>query len=400
MTANIMGGNNTLRALRKQWLAVAGFCIAVISGGFLLLRAHWTSSGASTYALQWLVQSGLGMAYLLVVLWKGLAHNHRQTETRLLSGLGPGNGMTLLRGVLLAALAGFLFSPHPQGSLGWAPGVLYALAVLADFLDGYLARISNHATRLGEILDMSFDGLGVLVAALLAVQYRQVPLWYLSIALARYVFLAGLQVRKWHRLPVHELPASVRRRAFAGAQMGFIAFVLMPIFTPPATTIAAAFFALPFLAGFGLDWLYASGALRGVAANLTWISSALTRWLPVLLRLLIAGFAAGPLSQRFINYSYQVVFYAERGLPAAETSVILLGLLEALAVVLLLLGAGGRAAAILALLLLGINQTLAGPTGGQVVLIVAYTAILFMGTGAFSLWTPENRLIYRRAGEA
>jgi CDP-diacylglycerol--glycerol-3-phosphate 3-phosphatidyltransferase len=400
MTANITDNKIALSALRKQWLVFTGLCIAGVSGGFLLLRTYWANPASSAYAFRWLFQSDLVIIYLLVVLWKGLRYNHRLTETRLLPGLGPGNWMTLLRGALIAALAGFLFTPRLQGWPGWTPALLYLLAAAADFSDGYLARISDHATRLGEILDMSFDGLGVLVAASLAIQYGQVPVWYLSVALARYLFLAGLQVRKWRHLPVHELPPSVRRRAVAGAQMGFIAFILMPVFTPPAAHIAAVFFALPFLAGFGLDWLYTSGARRAVAGNLSSFSSTLSRWLPVLLRLLIAAFATGPLSQRFIHYDLQATFYAERGLPAAETSMILLGLLEALALVLLLLGAGGRVAAVLALLLLGVNQPFAGPTFGQIVLIVAYASILFMGTGAFSLWTPENRWIHRRAGEA
>jgi hypothetical protein len=29
-------------------------------------------------------------------------------------------------------------------------------------------------------------------------------------------------------------------------------------------------------------------------------------------------------------------------------------------------------------------------------LVVAYTGVMFIGTGALSLWTPEESLIYRR----
>jgi hypothetical protein len=87
-------------------------------------------------------------------------------------------------------------------------------------------------------------------------------------------------------------------------------------------------------------------------------------------------------------------------MPAPETGVVALGLLEAAVVLMLLFGAAGRVTAIVGLLVLGINQIFASLTLGQFLLVTAYTAILFLGTGAYSLWTPEDRLIYRRAGEA
>jgi hypothetical protein len=73
---------------------------------------------------------------------------------------------------------------------------------------------------------------------------------------------------------------------------------------------------------------------------------------------------------------------------------------EALVVLLILLGASGRAAAVLGLSLAAINLAIAGPILTQIVLMVAYTAILFAGTGPLSLWTPEDRLIFRPLGES
>jgi len=74
------------------------------------------------------------------------------------------------------------------------------------------------------------------------------------------------------------------------------------------------------------------------------------------------------------------------------------GVLESLVVLLILLGVSGRAAAILGLSLAAMNQAIAGPTLTQTLLMAAYALILFIGTGPFSLWTPEDRLIYRRLG--
>ena len=130
------------------------------------------------------------------------------------------------------------------------------------------------------------------------------------------------------------------------------------------------------------------------------LQTILSDWAPVLLRLAILFLSAGPISQRFLNYNEQVTFYTARGLPSAVIVVLILAMLEIAVVSLILLGAIGRVTAVVGLLLLGVNQVFAGLTTSQILLLIAYTAILFTGTGVFSLWTPENRIISRRAGEA
>ena len=275
------------------------------------------------------------MGYLLAVLWRGLPDNHRLGESQLLPGLGAANHATLLRGLLLAALTGFLFSPRPGGLLAWLPGLLYTLAVAIDNLDGFLARRTNRLTRLGEKLDMSFDGLGVLVAVLLAVGYGQLPFWYLSVALARYVYLAVLWVLRRLGRPTYDLPPSASRRGFAGLQMGFLAVMLWPIFTPPGTFNAAVWFALPFLAGFGRDGLIASGVLRH-AGGCAVQDQCFARWLPVGLRFLTVVLLLGT--------------------PASAWGPDWLAGLAAVVTLSLALGAAGRLSAILGLMLLGLNQ--------------------------------------------
>jgi CDP-diacylglycerol--glycerol-3-phosphate 3-phosphatidyltransferase len=155
----------------------------------------------------------------------------------LLPAFGWGNGLTIVRGILVAGLAGFLFSPRPEGWVVWLPAILYTLSNATDFFDGFAARRTNHVTRLGEILDMSLDGTGVLVAAALAVQYGQVPVLFLGVALVRYVFLGGMWLRaRW--VLDHEMPGSISRQVFAGLQMGFWQWY-GTLFSPPGTHVAA-----------------------------------------------------------------------------------------------------------------------------------------------------------------
>lgn len=375
-----------LFSLRKRWALFAGFCLSLLAAGYTCLQAAWEPG----YAGRWLALAAALTAYLLVVFWRGLRQNHRPGEAVLLPDLGAGNILTLLRGALLAALAGFLLAPRPAGGLAWLPALIYTLAIAADYLDGYAARRANRVTRLGEILDMSFDGTGVLVAALLAVAYGQVPAWYLLVAAARPLFLAGEWLRRRQGMPVYPLPPSVRRRAFAGVQMGFVSVMLWPPFTPPGTHIAAALFALPFLAGFVVDWLVASGALRPAAQPADKRAGAFRRWLPLALRLAVVALNLAILWPRFRDFPAPLAFL---------TGPLLLGLLEVTVSILILAGIAGRMAAIAGLLLLGAEQVFASLVPGQIILAGVYTALLYLGTGQPALWQPEERWIYQRAGE-
>jgi CDP-diacylglycerol--glycerol-3-phosphate 3-phosphatidyltransferase len=392
--------SHALARLRLRWWGMFALSGLVLAGGFFFFVSTWPGIEASRYGLLWLALSAAVLAYQLWVLWRGLPANHRKGEQELLPNLGPGNSLSLGRGVLVACLAGLLLLPPLPGWSAWIPGILYLLANIADLLDGYLARRSRHVTRLGEMLDMSLDGLGVLVAALLALHYGQVPIWYLSIALARYLFLGGLWLRRRQGLPEHDLPPSISRRLFAGLQMGFLAFILLPVFAPPGTYIAAGLFAIPFLAGFLRDWFIVSGMLEPRNASRRWQGQSMQRWAPLGLRVLVIALAAGPASQHFLDFNQQAAFYAGQGLPDSSLLVGLQGGAEALAMLLILFGISGRAAAVLGLSLAAINLAIAGPTLTQIFLMAAYTAILFAGTGPLSLWTPEDKLIFRPLGES
>lgn len=244
--------------LRLQWLLLLLIATLALTSGYYALDNAWERA----YSLRWLILAMAGSGYVLWSVWEGLAHNHHPSERRLFTGLGLANYVTVLRGLMIAAALGFCLSPMPPGRLAWAPAVLYTLAAISDLLDGYLARSKGRITRLGEILDMRFDGLGVLIASILAFQYGKVPAIYLLVGLARYLFLGGIWLRSQLGYNVYNLPKSPSRRTLAGIQMVFLFSVLWPISAPPATSILAILIAIPFLLGFLRDWLSVSGALR------------------------------------------------------------------------------------------------------------------------------------------
>ena len=80
------------------------------------------------------VASALALAVQMGILWIVLPQNHPLADERLFATLGYGNAMTIVRGLLVGLLAGFLIGPTPTGWLAWAPALLYGLERIIDFL--------------------------------------------------------------------------------------------------------------------------------------------------------------------------------------------------------------------------------------------------------------------------
>ncbi len=403
---NVIPRTEALTSLRRRWFAFAAFAALIVIVGYAFLASRWSTM----YAARWLGPALAVWGYLLVTLWRALPDNVRQRDGRLLASLGPGNALTLLRGASIALLAGFLLLPPPTGYLAWVPASLFTLVAVGDFFDGYLARISDRATRLGEQLDLALDGLGTLVASTLAVQYGQVPAWFLFIGLARYLFLAGIWLLKRVGKPVYPLEEKVSRRALAGVMMTFLAIMLWPLFSPPETYLAAILFALPFLVSFTRDWLVVTGVLSPAEKvqgghflkrffdGLSPLQSRIASWMTLVLRLLTAGFAlylALPRIAAAITPSGQLL---SAGL--ALTGVWVATGLQGLGALLIALGAAGRLGALALLFGIGLQLRQAPLAAEFILLIVGATALFFFGTGTYSTWRPEDRLIYTRLGEA
>ena len=362
-------------SLRKQTAGYLLFGTIALISTYAYLQRVWHPA----YALRWLTLSAAVFAYHLITLWRGLHRNRRAAETDLLPTFGPGTVLTLTRGLIFAMLAGFLLSPRPNGFwlLAWLPAILKIIADFTDFFDGYLARISDHATELGLLLDEHFDGLGVLIVTLLAYQYGTVPWWYLPVGFARYLYLFGLWLRHRRGLPIYDLRPNVSRRGLAGLQMGFTTAMLFPVFSPPGTAYTATLFMLPFLAGFLYDWLTVSGTLQEPAASTARLWNRVWRFISQPFPLLLRG---------------GVVIIMASWRPAISIA-------ELVVLVMLGLGAAARPIAVLALLLLGVRLQADLFTFAHAALLFFYTVILFVGSGSLSLWRPLDYLVSHRAGE-
>ena len=78
------------------------------------------------------------------------------------------NTLTVLRMVAIPVFVGVFYLPY-SWSYFWA-AVLFALAGITDWLDGYMARRLNQSTRLGAFLDPVADKLMVVIALVLLVE--------------------------------------------------------------------------------------------------------------------------------------------------------------------------------------------------------------------------------------
>lgn len=405
-----------LTSLRKWWLKLVLLQALLIWVGYQVMITWWKPQ----FAFRWAGMAALFTVYFLGILWSNLELNSHPVERKLLPKFGPGNQLTILRGFFLALLFGFLFSPWPQAWLAWIPGLLYTIAALADLFDGYLARKYNQETKLGEKLDLSLDGLGVLIASILLVQYGQVPAWYLLVGLARYLFLAGIWLQRRRGKPVFELIANSTRRPFAGAQMGFIAVILYPLFSPPGTSLAAALFAVPFLIGFSIDWLVVSGMSRSrfflgdsklahfgnrIGLNLLWgekRKAIFTRWTPLAVRISLVILLAVWIEQNLSGLIRQQSFTATNLIDTSTPPAAWLGallFLTVISLILIALGAAGRIAAIFVLFGVGIYLKFFGLNLTAALLATGAAALFYLGSGPYSLWIPERDIIARRLGE-
>ena len=364
-------------SLKKDWMRAGLFFVLFLGSIFALLYWTWNP----LHAWRWLVLAAGFGAWQLVFLRRNLHLNRRDGETDLLPSLGWANRVSFARGIFIAALFGFLFSPWPKDGLAWLPFTFYLLAALSDYLDGYLARITDHVTPLGSALDMENDSWGVLIVTILAFWYGQVPVWYLPVGLARYIFIFGLWLREKQGKQNFEMPFSYRRRIFAGVQMGFIVATLAPLYAPPATYFAATLFSVPFLLGFLYDWGLVSGQIEPAkgAAFFDRFTGAGFRLFVFFLRMITVIILAIFLLQQNLEMVWLLVF-----VPLA---------------MLLVLGLLGRLAAILSLIFLGLLVADQPLSGLYPALLTLTTTVFFTGTGALSLWSPEDWLIYNRAGE-
>lgn len=101
------------------------------------------------------------------------------------------NSITLARISVVPFLFFLLASPGPFWSRVLA--VLFVLAAITDFLDGYFARKCNMITTMGKFLDPLADKLIVNTAMILMIPIGRIDAWIVVIIIMRDLIVDGIR---------------------------------------------------------------------------------------------------------------------------------------------------------------------------------------------------------------
>ncbi len=74
----------------------------------------------------------------------------------------------------------------------WA-AMIFSVAAITDWLDGYLARRWQEVTVLGKFLDPLADKLIVMAALIMLIPHGRIPAWAVFVLLAREILITGLR---------------------------------------------------------------------------------------------------------------------------------------------------------------------------------------------------------------
>ncbi|MCX8044320.1 MAG: CDP-diacylglycerol--glycerol-3-phosphate 3-phosphatidyltransferase [Desulfobacterota bacterium] len=109
------------------------------------------------------------------------------------SNINIPNIITIARIIIAPIIVIFLLSA-PGKMLSLCGAIVFALASITDFLDGYIARRMNSITTLGKFLDPLADKLLVGTALIMMIHLQRVPPWIVALIVGREIFITGLRV--------------------------------------------------------------------------------------------------------------------------------------------------------------------------------------------------------------
>jgi CDP-diacylglycerol--glycerol-3-phosphate 3-phosphatidyltransferase len=102
------------------------------------------------------------------------------------------NLLTVLRIMLVPVLVVALLGNTPSGDV--LAAVVFALASLTDFIDGYLARSRGSITTFGKLMDPLADKLLIVAALLALVSLNRLAAWVAMVIIARELAVTVLRL--------------------------------------------------------------------------------------------------------------------------------------------------------------------------------------------------------------
>jgi CDP-diacylglycerol--glycerol-3-phosphate 3-phosphatidyltransferase len=140
------------------------------------------------------------------------------------------NIITLFRILMIPLFVGVFYLPTPWAHQ--AAAIIFAIAAVTDWLDGYLARHWSQTTRFGAFLDPVADKLIVAVALVLVVGERTLPAITIpaAIIVGREIIISAL--REWMAELGKRMSVAVSLMGKFKTLMQMIALILLLVYTP------------------------------------------------------------------------------------------------------------------------------------------------------------------------
>src|SRR5947209_1870598 len=115
------------------------------------------------------------------------------TQTRSDQPLNPWTLPNAIGFLRLAGIPVFLaVALNSSGGTGALAAVLYAVIGWADYLDGFVARLTGQYSRLGALLDPVIDRLLVISGMVVCWHFELLPRWAIALVIARELFVLAL----------------------------------------------------------------------------------------------------------------------------------------------------------------------------------------------------------------
>ncbi len=106
--------------------------------------------------------------------------------------LNAPNVLTVLRITLVPVVVVALLGDTPGGDV--LAAIVFALASVTDFVDGYLARSRNSVTTFGKLMDPLADKMLIVAALISLVSLHRLAAWVAMVIIARELAVTGLRM--------------------------------------------------------------------------------------------------------------------------------------------------------------------------------------------------------------
>jgi CDP-diacylglycerol--glycerol-3-phosphate 3-phosphatidyltransferase len=170
------------------------------------------------------------------------------------------NFLTVLRIMLVPVLVAVLLANTPEGDV--LAAVVFALASLTDFVDGYLARARGSVTTFGKLMDPLADKLLVVAALVSLVSLHRLAAWVAMVIIAREFAVTVLRMGASQAGVV--VPASMLGKVKTCVQIAAI-LALIAVHGQPVWVSALLYVAVAITVFSGLDYFF---GVRRQLANL------------------------------------------------------------------------------------------------------------------------------------